>query len=123
MTEAVIYTRVSSREQQQEGFSLDAQAKLLRDYAHRNRLHIVEAFEDVETARKTGRKQFARLVDFFKKTRSCRVLLVEKTDRISRNFHDAVILEDLDIAVHFVKEGQIISKDGRRRSWSTGSTW
>jgi site-specific DNA recombinase len=36
MTQAVIYTRVSSREQQQEGFSLDAQGKLLREYADRN---------------------------------------------------------------------------------------
>jgi site-specific DNA recombinase len=116
MTEAAIYTRVSSREQQQEGFSLDAQAKLLREYAHRNRLHIVQSFEDVETAKKTGRKQFARLVDFFKVNRSCRVLLVEKTDRISRNFHDAVTLEDLDIAVHFVKEGQVISKDAKSQA-------
>jgi site-specific DNA recombinase len=116
MTEAAIYTRVSNREQQQEGFSLDAQAKLLRDYAQRNRLDIVQAFEDVETARRTGRKQFARLVDFFKLNRSCRVLLVEKTDRISRNFRDAVTLEDLDIAVHFVKEGQIISKDSKSQA-------
>lgn len=116
MTEAAIYTRVSSREQQQEGFSLDAQAKLLREYAQRNRLHIVQSFEDVETAKKTGRKQFSRLVDFFRGNRSCRVLLVEKTDRISRNFHDAVTLEDLDIAVHFVKEGQVISKESKSQA-------
>jgi DNA invertase Pin-like site-specific DNA recombinase len=48
---AVIYTRVSSREQEQEGFSLDAQSKLLREYADRNGLQIVQAFEDVETAK------------------------------------------------------------------------
>jgi predicted site-specific integrase-resolvase len=35
---AVIYTRVSSREQEQEGFSLDAQSKLLREYADRDGL-------------------------------------------------------------------------------------
>jgi site-specific DNA recombinase len=115
MTEAVIYTRVSSREQQQEGFSLHAQSKLLRDYAQQNRLHIVQSFEDVETARATGRKQFGQMVDFFKRS-SCRVLLVEKTDRITRNFRDAVTLEDLDIAVHLVKEGQVISKDSRSQA-------
>ena len=116
MTEAVIYTRVSSREQQQEGFSLCAQSKLLREYAQRSGLHIVQSFEDVETAKATGRKQFAQMVEFFKRNGSCRVLLVEKTDRITRNFRDAVTLEDLDIAVHFVKEGQVISKDSRSQA-------
>jgi DNA invertase Pin-like site-specific DNA recombinase len=115
MTEAVIYTRVSSREQQ-DGYSLDAQSKLLREYAQRNGFHVAQAFEDVQTAKEKGRKQFAKLVDYFKRNRSCRVLLVEKTDRISRNFHDAVTLEDLDIAVHFVKEGQIISKDSKSQA-------
>ena len=115
MNEAVIYTRVSSREQQ-DGYSLDAQSKLLREYAQRNGLHIVQSFEDVQTAKEKGRKQFAKLVDFFKRNRSCRVLLVEKTDRISRNFHDAVTLEDLDIEVHFVKEGQIISKNSKSQA-------
>ncbi len=43
LIEAVIYTRVSSREQQQEGFSLGAQAKLLREYADRNGIKIVKA--------------------------------------------------------------------------------
>ncbi len=56
MTEAVIYTRVSSREQEQEGFSLGAQSKLLREHAQRNGFKIVPAFEDVETAKATGRK-------------------------------------------------------------------
>ena len=116
MTEAAIYTRVSSREQQQEGFSLEAQSRLLREYAQRNSLRIVQAFEDVETARATGRKQFGRLVEFFRRNAGCRVLLVEKTDRISRNFRDAVTLEDLDIAVHFVKEGQVISKDSKSQA-------
>ena len=114
--EAAIYTRVSSREQQQEGFSLFAQSRLLLDYAARNGFRVVQAFEDVESAKQQGRKQFARMVDYFRRTSSCRTLLVEKTDRISRNFHDAVTLEDLDIAVHFVKEGQVISRESHAQA-------
>jgi site-specific DNA recombinase len=110
---AVIYTRVSSREQEQEGFSLDAQAKLLRDYAERNGYQIVRAFEDVETAKITGRKNFGEMIAFLKKQPTCQVLLVEKTDRLYRNFRDAVTLEDLDIEIHFVKEGQVLSKDAK----------
>ena len=115
MTErkAVLYTRVSSREQEQEGFSLDAQSKLLREYADRNGLRIERAFEDVETAKVSGRKQFAEMVAHFRDNRNCRVLVVEKTDRLYRNFRDAVTLEDLDIEIHFVKEGQILAKDSK----------
>ena len=111
--QAVIYTRVSSREQEQEGFSLDAQAKVLREYAERNGFEIVRAFEDVETAKIAGRKKFDEMGAFFRKQRSCRVLLVEKTDRLYRNFRDALTLEDLGIETHFVKEGQILSKDAK----------
>ena len=103
---AVIYTRVSSREQEQEGFSLDAQTKLLRTYAERNGFEVVRAFEDVETAKATGRKQFGEMVTYLKHAGTCRVLLVEKTDRLYRNFKDAVTIEELKIEVHLVKEGQ-----------------
>jgi site-specific DNA recombinase len=60
MTQAVIYTRVSSRKQQQEGFSLDAQGKLLREYASRNGIQVIKAFEDLETAKATGRSSLTR---------------------------------------------------------------
>jgi len=110
---AVIYTRVSSREQEQEGFSLDAQTKLLRAYAERNGFEVIRAFEDVETAKAAGRKQFSEMVTYFKRASACRVLLVEKTDRLYRNFKDAVTIEDLKIEVHLVKEGQILSEHSK----------
>jgi hypothetical protein len=56
------------------------------------------------------------MVTWLRKNRSCRVLLVEKTDRLYRNFRDAVTLEDLDIEIHLVKEGQIISKDSKSQA-------
>lgn len=42
---AITYSRVSSREQQQEGFFLGAQAKLLREHADRNDMTILKAFQ------------------------------------------------------------------------------
>jgi site-specific DNA recombinase len=116
MTTTAIYTRVSSREQQQEGFSLGAQSKMLAEYAGRNTLQIVKRFEDVETAKTSGRTQFTDMVAWLKRNRSCRTLLVEKTDRLYRNFKDAVTLEDLDIEIHLVKEGQIISKEAKSQA-------
>ena len=110
---AVLYARVSSREQQEEGYSIEAQVKLLRTVALEKGFQIAREFIDVESAKTTGRKLFSEMVDYLKSNRSCRMLLVEKTDRLYRNFRDAVTLEDLDVEIHFVKESQVISKNSK----------
>ncbi len=85
-------------------------------HAYTHGFQIVNAFEDVETAKAAGRKQFSEMMMHFKRNRSCRVLLVEKTDRLYRNLRDAVTVEELDIEVHLVKEGQIVSKDSKSQA-------
>src|SRR5277367_4092366 len=107
---AVLYARVSSKDQEQEGFSIPAQLKLLREYAQKNNLQIVQEFVDIETAKKTGRKRFGEMVRFLRQDPQCRTILVEKTDRLYRNFGDYVTLEDMEVEIHLPKEGQIISK-------------
>ncbi len=116
MREAVIYARVSSKDQEREGFSIPAQLKFLREYALRNEFHIAQEFVDIETAKTTGRKQFGAMMQFLAKNPSCRVVIVEKTDRIYRNFRDCVTLEDLDVEIHLPKEGQIISKNSKSQT-------
>jgi DNA invertase Pin-like site-specific DNA recombinase len=51
MSKAVIYARVSSKEQEREGFSIPAQLKLLHEYATRNEFRVIEKFIDIETAK------------------------------------------------------------------------
>jgi Resolvase, N terminal domain len=65
MRDAVIYARVSSKDQEREGFSIPAQLKFLREYASRNGFHITQEFIDVETAKTTGRKKFGEMLAFF----------------------------------------------------------
>src|SRR5262249_55164180 len=113
MNTAVIYARVSSREQEQEGYSIPAQLKLLREYASKNGFKIEREFVDVETAKAPGRKNFGGMVSFLKRSQNCRVVLVEKTDRLYRNLDDAGMFEKLGFEVHFVKTGTIISKNAR----------
>ncbi|MBD3305398.1 hypothetical protein GF348_03415 [candidate division KSB3 bacterium] len=60
---AVSYIRVSSKEQE-EGYSLSAQLKLLHHYAAFHNMSIVQEFRDVETAKKAGRTQFNAMVKF-----------------------------------------------------------
>ena len=52
--DAVKYGRVSSKEQEKEGFSIPAQFKLLDQYAKSQGLKVVREFVDVETAKKPG---------------------------------------------------------------------
>lgn len=118
---AILYARVSSTEQEKEGFSIPAQQKLLREYARDAGYHVIKEFEEAETAKQSGREQFGAMVRFFKKERSskknnrCRVVLVEKTDRLYRNFRDYVELDpdELDIEIHFVKDRVVLSKESK----------
>ena len=111
--EAVLYARVSSKEQDKEGFSIPAQLKLLRDYARTEGLRVAQEYVDVETAKQAGRTNFGSMISQMKATPSVRVLLVEKTDRLYRNLKDWVTLDELDVEIHFVKEGVVLSRDSR----------
>ena len=116
MKQAVLYARVSSKDQEREGYSIPAQLKLLREYAQKNDFQILREFVDVETAKATGRKQFGEMVRFLEQNPLFRTVIVEKTDRLYRNFRDCVTLEDLEIEIHLPKEGQIISKDAKSQA-------
>lgn len=110
---AVAYVRVSSKEQEQ-GFSISAQRQLLNEYAGREGIRVVQEFEDIETAKRAGRRAFGDMVAFLRSSpSSCRTLLVEKTDRLYRNIKDWVTIDELGIEVHFVKENVVLSEDSR----------
>jgi site-specific DNA recombinase len=109
----VVYCRVSSKDQEREGFSIPAQRKLLSEYADQKGLTIIHEFKEAETAKEAGRTAFNKMVAFLKETPSCRIILVEKTDRLYRNFRDLLTVEELGVTVHFVKENTILSADSR----------
>src|SRR5713101_7650559 len=116
MRSALIYARVSSRDQEREGYSIPAQLKVLRAYAPTHDLEVVREFVDVETAKSSGRKQFGEMIRFFKENPACRIVLAEKTDRLYRNFRDYILLEDLEVEIHLPKEGLIISKEAKSQT-------
>ena len=63
---AVVYARVSSKEQEKEGFSIPAQLKLLKEYAAANGFTVAQEYVDVETAKQTGRAAFGEMVAYLK---------------------------------------------------------
>lgn len=108
--QAVLYTRVSSKEQEKK-YSLKAQKDLLRDYASENGIIVVRELIDVESAGAAGRAAFGQMMVFLEQNPSVKHLLVEKTDRLYRNFTDYVGIEELDITVHLVKEREVLHKN------------
>lgn len=83
--QSILYARVSSKDQEKEGFSIPAQLRLLREYAVHHGLTVAEEFIDVETAKQSGRPAFAAMVAYLKKHHAkCRTVLVEMTDRLYR---------------------------------------
>src|SRR5215472_11741578 len=111
--QAVIYARVSSKEQEKEGFSIPAQLKLLKEYAAAQGFMVAQEYVDVETAKQTGRTAFGEMVAYLKAHPGIQVLLVEKTDRLYRNLKDWVTVDQLEIEIHFPKEGVVLSRDSR----------
>ncbi|MCL5875352.1 MAG: recombinase family protein [Candidatus Dependentiae bacterium] len=117
MQQAVIYTRVSSRDQETEGFSIPAQLKALNEYALKHGYSVAREFTDVETAKRAGRTQFTKMLAFLEQNPSVRFILVEKTDRLLRNIADYALIDRLieysNITIHLIKENVVLGKDSR----------
>jgi site-specific DNA recombinase len=113
VSRAALYARVSSKEQEREGYSIPSQLKLLREYALHRDLEISREFVDVETAKQAGRGNFGEMLKFLSRNRTCRTLLVEKTDRLYRNLKDWVSIDELELEIHFVKENVVLTHSSR----------
>ncbi|QOJ17884.1 MAG: recombinase family protein [Phycisphaeraceae bacterium] len=98
MKRFVALARVSSREQEREGFSLAVQEDALRRYAASAGGEIVRLFRIAETASKSDeRKTFRELIAYAKKhAEELDGLLFYKVDRAARNLFDYVELERLE---------------------------
>jgi len=112
----VILARVSSKAQEDEGYSLDSQLKLLIQYCKARGLKVVKVFRIAETASKQqSRKVFQEFLTYISENDISHIA-VEKTDRFSRNFRDAVAIDDWlnqdeDRRLHAVKESLLLHKN------------
>ena len=114
MKKAVLYARVSSTRQRNEGWSIPAQIKFLHEYAQKNNIEIVKEFVEAKTAKKAGREQFSEMLSYLLEHEDERVILVEKVDRLYRNLFDYGTVDNIKgLEVHFVKENEILSENSR----------
>ncbi len=109
---AILLARVSSREQE-DGQSIPAQERRLREYAERKGLTIDEVFKITESSTKDTRKEFEKILERIRKSKEPIALVADTIDRVQRSFKESVVLEDLrkegKVEIHFMREGLILN--------------
>lgn len=124
-TQAVLWCRVSSKEQEDTGYSLPSQEKLLVEYCHRKEITDYKVFSVSESASgKVVRQNFQAMFAYIKQ-HNVSIVVCEKADRITRNFNDMVTIdawleEDEKREVHLVKDSLVLhsnSKSQEKLNW------
>ena len=115
MANSLLYVRVSSKEQEKEGYSLDAQEKLGEEYALRKNLKIVKRWKVSESAWKEDRTSFSEMLEYAKKHGNVKHIIFDVTDRMTRNDMDKIkiytLIKFYDKKIHFSRSNKTIDKD------------
>lgn len=112
---AILLARVSTEEQKDAGNSLPAQMHRLQEYCKRKGFDVVKVFSFDESAYKTKRDEFDKIIEFIEGTKEKVAVCFDKVDRFSRNVFDkrvSILYEKAvadQIELHFASEGQVIS--------------
>ena len=89
----VIYTRVSSKDQEQN-YSLNSQKVMCAEYAERRGFQIIEYFGGTyESATTDERKEFQKMLSFVKRRKIANII-VYKVDRFSRTGPSGIYIAD-----------------------------
>lgn len=91
-----IYARVSTTEQAEEGYSIDEQTRLLRQYCEREGYEVYKEYVDRGISGKSikGRAALQQLLDDAKQ-KSFDIVLVWKSNRLARNILDMLKIVEL----------------------------
>ncbi len=112
---AVILARVSTLRQEKEGLSLkEIQLPKLQEYAKENGFEVAREFVFSESADRKIRTKFNEMTDYVKKDPEIKAIIAFRVDRITRNFRDAVEMDNLrldyDKELHFAHDRLVIDK-------------
>ena len=89
---SVIYCRVSTKYQSDDGKSLESQKARCQDYARKNNLFVYDIFQDVKSGKSMNREG---LVNAIQKLAPGQILLVASLSRLSRNPDDVTEIIDM----------------------------
>lgn len=115
MDTSLLYVRVSSKEQEKEGYSLDAQEKLGHEYALRKNLKIVRSWKVSESAWKQERSAFNQMIEYAKRHDEVKHIIFDITDRMTRNDFDKLkiytLIKEYDKKIHFSRTNKVFDKN------------
>lgn len=90
MSNAIIYTRVSTEEQAQKGYSLPHQKSVLELYCHHRSTNILHHFQEDHSAKDFNRPIFKEILRYLKTHRkTVDYFYITRWDRFSRNVEEA----------------------------------
>lgn len=110
MKNAIIYTRVSTDEQAEKGFSLRLQKEQLENYCHQKGYRIMNHFQEDYSAKNfSARPEFQKLLRYVQSNKKkVDALLFTKWDRFSRNIEASYSMirkfREMDIEVNSIDQ-------------------
>ena len=111
---AIIFARVSTKEQMEEGHSIPAQQERMRQYCKAKGLEIKKECLIEESSTKEERAKFEEVIAYIKDGKQKVALIIETIDRLQRSFKESTILDELRkedlLEIHFLRENLVISK-------------
>lgn len=114
-TQAIVFCRVSSKRQKDEGVSLDVQEKTITQYCLDKSFKILDTISIDESSTQGNRKKFHEMLELAETHQGKVAIVVNYVDRLQRTYTDTPELERLrcsgKIEIHALRENLIMTKD------------
>ena len=114
---AIILARVSTEEQKEAGNSLPAQIVRMKNYCNQKGFQVVKELSFDESAYKTKRNDFDKIIDYIKQSKEKMIVCFDKVDRFSRNVFDKRVASLNEMALtnkielHFTSDNLVINSE------------
>ena len=108
-----VYVRVSTDDQRDNGYSIDSQLRMIKEYCEKNEYDIVDVYNDAgHSGKDLMRPEMQRLLKDIK-TKKIDKLVAIKVDRLTRNNYDGFWLlnycEEHDVKIELILEPYDVS--------------
>lgn len=108
-----VYVRVSTDDQRDNGYSIDSQLRMIKEYCEKNSYNIVDVYNDAgHSGKDLMRPEMQRLLKDIK-SHKIEVIVAIKVDRLTRNNYDGFWLlnycEEHDVKIELILEPYDVS--------------
>ncbi len=108
-----VYVRVSTDDQRDNGYSIDSQLRMIKEYCEKNNYDIVDVYNDAgHSGKDLMRPEMQRLLKDIK-SHKIETIVAIKVDRLTRNNYDGFWLlnycEEHDVKIELILEPYDVS--------------